>query len=161
MADFGVKVSTSGNSATAATGAQLVLTSKYPLAKLDRLNPASFSNIHVTFLHDVPVGETLIYTLKHGYKYRPTVWHLIQIVGIAAPYTDFGFIMDSGTMLEGPGTTGGYQYVAVYTKWDETNIYYYVNKRVASLVVTPFSAVTVAGMALRIRTYAFVEDIKM
>lgn len=161
MADFGIKVSSNGNSAVSATGAQLVLTSKYPLAKLDRTNPASFSNIHITFLHDVPVGETLVYTLPHGYKYRPTVWSLIQVIGTAAPYTDFGFLMDKGAMLEGPGTFGGYEYVSFYTKWDATNVYYYVNKRQANLIVSPFSAVTVAGMALRIRSYVFVEDVKM
>lgn len=154
MTDFGIKVSSNGNDAKIATGSELIMSSKYPLAKIDRTNPTSFQNIHIVFNNNPPLGPVLVYKFKHGYTYTPTIWSLVQSFGVGAPYTADPYIMDAGDLLHDSMSS----YCQFYVEADSQYVYYYVNR----LVDTRSGVnVTVAGVALRVRTYVFVEDVQM
>lgn len=155
MSDFGIKVSTNGNDAKVAQGSQLVMSSKYPLAKIDRTNKVSLQNIHIFFSQNVPKAKTLVYSFAHGYKYTPTLWSLVQCIGVTSPYNPNPYIMDNGTLLY----TGGVAYCSLSIEADSTNVYVYVTRSYDTLITNNTYNVTVAGIGLRIRTYVFVEDV--
>lgn len=157
MSDFGIKVSTNGNDARIAEGSELIMSSKFPLAKIDRTNKVSLQNIHIFFSKSVPNAKTLIYSFPHGYKYTPTIWTLVQCIGVGSPYAVNPYIMDNGSILY-------YQNIAycyLYVEADDTNVYYYTTRPYNTLITDNTYNVTVAGVGLRIRTYVFVEDVQM
>lgn len=161
MGDFGIKVSANGSDAKIASGKQLIMSSKYPLAKLDRTNPVSFQNIRIQFNNNLPLNvKTLLYQFPHGYNYVPSTWTMVQSTGIVSPYYDYGFVMDSGGLMQGPGMFGPSWYVSFLTEVDATNVYYYA-QRLQDTVFDSGQQVTIAGVAIRIRTYVFVEDVNM
>lgn len=157
MSDFGIKVATNGNDAKIAAGKQIVMSSKNPLAKIDRTNDKGVQNIRIQFNTNPPKGPVLVYSYAHGYKYTPTIWNLIQAVGVAAPYKADPYLMDTGSILFNSPAS----YADFFVEVDATNVYYYVNRYYDTLISNPSFNVTLAGIALRIRTYIFVEDVQM
>jgi hypothetical protein len=131
------------------------MSSKFPLAKIDRTNKVSLQNIHIFFSQNVPKAKTLIYSFPHGYKYTPTLWSLVQCIGVTTPYTANPYIMDNGTIL----FTAGVGYCSLSIEADATNVYFYTTRPYDTLITNNTYNVTVAGVGLRIRTYVFVEDV--
>lgn len=162
--DFGMKVSRNGVDAKVATGNDLILTSQYPLAKIDSTKKASFQNIRIQFNNNIPLQTpTIVYQFAHGYNYTPTVWSLCQIFGIASPYkTGWNYLTDDGPMLVMNGSFGPVYAVTFWTEVDATNVYFYLYRWYDQTIVeSPNINVTIAGMSLRIRTYVFAEDIPL
>ena len=159
MSDFGITVVGNGKNASGAQIQDVLLTTKYPLSKIDRTNPVSFSNIHVVFTSNPPIGPTLIYRFAHGYKYIPSDWSMIQ-VNATAPYVP-GYVIGNGALLAIPGNLPG-TYATIYVEADDTYINYYVNRMYATYDIGGGPvAVTLAGVSIRIRTYVFVQDVNM
>lgn len=165
MADFGIKVSTNNTDVSAASNAQMVLTSQYPLAKLDRTKQVSFQNIQIFFADEPPappvsptptITTTFIYKFAHGYPYRPSIWSFCQATGVT------GQFQGSTTYFEDNGLIGGSLAAnapncQLFTGVDDTYCYVYVTKYTGT--VGP--AVFVAGALVNIRFYVFVEDLGM
>lgn len=164
MADFGLKVSRNGTDAKLVEATDLILTSKYPLAKIDSTKAGSFKNVRIQFNNNVPLNvPTVVYQFKHGYNYTPSIWSLCRIFGLASPYlTDYNYIIDDGPVMTYRGAGGAIDVVYFWAEADATNVYYYVNRIADTTAYAPTVInVTIAGVSLRIRTYVFVEDVNM
>lgn len=163
MSDFGIKVSANNTDVYSATDAQTILTSKFPLAKLDRTNPVSFQNIRIFFASEPPapaVGTqttttTLLYSFPHGYSYTPSIWAFCQAVGVTGQFSGTTTYFQDKGLVGGSDTSVGAANAQVYTGVDETNCYIYITKFTGLLGPQIF----VAGAALNIRFYVFVEDV--
>lgn len=164
MADFGIKVSQNNTDVSTATDAQTILTSKFPLAKLDRTKTVSFQNIRIFFATEPPapaVGTTtttttLLYSFPHGYSYTPSIWAFCQAVGVTGQFSgSITYFQDRGLVggFEAAGSSNAY----ITTGVDATNCYIYISKFTG--LVGP--QIFVAGSALNIRFYVFVEDLGM
>jgi hypothetical protein len=154
MADFGVKVSKNGVDSTVAQGTDVVLTTKYPIAKLDKTNKASFQNIYLNITRNTPLGTTLIYQFKHGYSYIPSTWTMFNISGISASLPPYG--QEYSILLYQAPYVGAELYVEV----DATYVSYYINRLYNNYPVSGVG-VDVSGIGIRVRTYVFVEDVNM
>lgn len=164
MADFGITVSSNNVSTTNANTPQQVLTSKYPLAKIDRTKQTSFQNIHIFFANEPPapaVGDlttttvTLLYRFAHGYTYTPSIWTFYRAVGVTGSFIVGGitYFMDSG-VIGGNNTGVNSPYAYIDTIVDSTYVSIYLYKYTG---VGP--QIFVAGSGLNIRSYVFAEDL--
>ena len=160
MADYGIKVSLDGVDARTATDAQLLLNMKYPIAKLDTTNVASFRNVTLTFVNDPPEpaldtsNSTTVYSFAHGYTYVPQMWSMITMLvppasrTILEPYNQDTMLLASTTLAD---------LARLYVRADATNISYIVDKSRSSLPGNGPNPL--APCVLKIRTYVFVQDI--
>lgn len=75
MADYGVKTSQVGASVLDATGVDILMTTKFPFAKIDPTHTDSFRSTTITFLNNTADDTiTSVYSFPHGYDYKPQVW---------------------------------------------------------------------------------------
>lgn len=165
MSDFGMKVSANGTNVSNASNVQMILTSKNPLAKLDRTNKVSFQNIQIFFAHEPPapaVGTTntittLLYQFPHGYPYTPSIWSFCQAVGVQGQFQGSTTYFEDSGLIGGSNTSVNAPYALIYTGVDATNCYVYITKFTGTIGPQIF----VAGSLLNIRFYVFVEDLGM
>lgn len=153
MADYGIRTSKEGADAITATGADLIMTTRFPFAKIDPTEIDTFRTTTVTFLRDVPDDtKTLITSFPHGYTYKPQLWGLWNVTwgaGIAGTggqeQNGYGVLTNSSGS---PSSTLSYE-------WDEASVYLYLLK--GTNVFTPSNAV---GTVATLTTYVFVDDLQ-
>ena len=162
MADYGIKISKEDTDVFTSQGADVLLSSSYPFAKLDTTKDVSFRNTLITFLNNPPeptgVGAdvsktTLIYSFAHGYSYTPSAWHLMNIV-VPVPSTAFDqdYFQDGGTVA----STTAFDSAVFYATVDATNVNYYVTKNFSGGIT---STNNITGLQIKVRSYVFVEDV--
>lgn len=156
-------VSSNGVDVNNATGPQILFSSQYPFAKLDKTNKVSFQNISLFFAHEPPnpdglttfLVSTLVYQFPHGYKYVPSTWFLMQNptnsgVGLQPSYQqEGGIIIATDEAL--------FTAAILRIEVDATNIYLYVDKRYIQGDSQPLP--NILGFSLNIRIYVFAGDL--
>jgi len=153
MSDFGISVRTAPDG----YGAQKVLmNSKYPFAKLDTLNPASFQNLSIFFSREPP-GPTLgaggtvvtqLYQFAHGYTYLPQTWFLFQSSDATYTYGD-----ETVGIITSPNVGS---LAKIIVSIDSTNITISISKSFS--VALGGALPIVASMTVRLRIYVFVDS---
>jgi hypothetical protein len=72
MANYGTKISVSGNNVKIADDKDLILSSKYSLIKISQnADPPHFGVYTKTFTSNPGLGTTIILDVNHGYSYIP------------------------------------------------------------------------------------------
>lgn len=177
MSDPTFNVSSPGTDATTASEAQLLMSLKYPFAKLDSTNPVSFQNINLTFLNEPPDApldgsgfsghttykRTLVYQFPHGYKYQPTTW-CMSLSTLEDPDLSHPLAYQNGNMiLLGfvGGSLGGATEAVLWVTADKNNVYLYVIKQTQADGNGNFPSpeVQLVGSTVRLRVYVFVENL--
>lgn len=163
MSDFGIKVSFPDTDAAEAEQAQLLLSSRYPFAKLDTQKEISFKNYLFRFVSNPPdpVGtspnfyrETQVYSTEHGYDYIPAVWALVSVV---TPVTGAVFYQDyfqDGGVISAKTAFDDTEF---YVRATNENVTFHVNKYLDT--VSGGIANNLIGCTLRVRLFVFAEDI--
>jgi hypothetical protein len=161
--DYGIKISDTETDVNKAELDQLLLSSRYPFAKLDTSNEVSFRNIQLRMNQDTPnpagtspntVTDTVVYQFAHGYDYTPAYWSLIQVL---APPTSVVFYQDIFQDDGVIGQTSPFSVSSLSVQVDEDNVYVIVSKYLDTGLGG--SAMSLIGTVLRIRLFVFVENI--
>ncbi len=162
MSDYGVKVSAEDQDVYSAIGQEILLTTRYPFAKLDTTKDESFKNTLLTFITNPTepsgVGDTelttTVYSFPHGYDYIPSAWHLVQITNPAGGTAfDQDYFQDSGIVASHTAFDG-----AIFeSEVDATTVYYKITKYYDSGLGGSTNDIT--GLQLKIRSYIFVEGV--
>lgn len=151
-ADYGMRTSKVGVDAGIATGSDLIMSTRYPFAKIDQTKQDTFRTTTVTFLNDTPDNvKTLVASFTHGYTYKPQLWGLWNITW--GP----GIIGTPGLIQNGYGSitnSSGFPSSTLTYDWDATNVYLYLQK--GSVVFAPSVAI---GTIATLTTYIFVDDL--
>lgn len=157
MADYGFLTSLPGKDVLHPAIGDLVVSTKYPLAKLDSSTSVSFQNVNIFFAHDPPepamlgnIQTTLIDSFPHGYKYKPRFWALGTLSTAAFNYHQDYFI---GSGILSAHTTS--DYAQIYVNVDSTNVNIYVDK----FLDTFGTANDLTATSVKLRVYVFVEDV--
>lgn len=152
MSDYGMKTSKKGESALSTDYANILMSTRFPFAKIDQTMSNSFRTTHLTFLNNTANGvNTEIYRFAHGYDYTPQMWGLWEITwGPGVPsswYTFNGY----GTV----SSSTGMPYAYVSYGIDDTYVYLYAGW------YDPFglSPVDLTGTTLTLTTYIFADDL--
>lgn len=158
-----MSVSQNGVDVNSATGPQVIFSSQYPFAKLDKTNTVSFQNISLLFNREPPnpngtsvfLTTTLVYQFPHGYKYIPSTWFLMENptnsgVGLQPAYQEEGGIIIATDELL-------FTAAVLRMQADATNIYFYVDKFYTAGDSQPLP--NIQGFSLNIRVYVFVGDL--
>jgi hypothetical protein len=150
MADYGIKTSNGEVSVLDADRLETLMTTAFPFAKIDQTKQDTFRTTTVRFLNDVPDNtKTLIASFEHGYKYRPQVWGMWNVIWSAsqggAEQNGYGALTNSSGI---PSSTLSYD-------WDEEKVYLYLEK--GSTVGTPTNAI---GTTATLTTYIFADDLQ-
>lgn len=154
MAHYGVKTSKKGVNAITASGADVIMSTKFPFAKIDPTQLETFRTTTVTFLSDPPDNvKTQIASFAHGYDYKPQLWGLWDVTwgpSIAGTpgveQNGYGSLTNSSGI---PASTLSYE-------WDTTTVYLYITKG-ALPPIAPSSAI---GTSATLTTYIFVDDLQ-
>jgi len=154
MSDYGIKTGKRGVSALEAVGADILMTTKYPFAKIDPTKAESFRTTTVVFLNDTPDNvKTQIAFFAHGYTYKPEVWGLWNVTWGPSVIGTPGLVQNGyGALVNSSGTPSS----TLSYGWDETNVYLYMTKG-ATPPVFPSS---VLGTTATLTTYIFVDDLQ-
>lgn len=171
MADFGIKISTEGIDVKDAKPQETLLSTKYPLHKLDTQNKVSFQNISIFFNSNPPDPDgtietslsTLIYSFPHGYDYTPTTWLMFQRTAGAGVQSSPASTRVSAYQYEGgiiaSSSTSDFSNFA-YLEYFADNKNIYIKVRKIYNIATGGPPVDLSAYALLIRIYVFVEDLK-
>jgi len=156
-----MSISQNGVDVKEASGSQLIFSSQYPFAKLDKTNKVSFQNIALLFENEPPnpdgvtnfLQTTLVYQFPHGYTYVPSTWFLMQNptntgIGLQPAYQQEGGIIIN---------TNAFPFAAAIFRMevDSQNVYFYVDKYFTSGDTPP----NIQGFSLNIRVYVFAGDL--
>jgi hypothetical protein len=150
--DYGIKTSKKGKSALSQNYTDILMSSRFPLAKIDQTKENSFRTTNITFLSNTLQGvTTLIASFKHGYDYDPQMWGLWDITW--GPGT-----LVSGLRFNGYGSVSSSTGIPVATLWyekDEINVYLYVRWS------DPFgmTPIDLTGTTASLTTYVFADDL--
>lgn len=154
MSNYGIKTSKKEVDAITATGADIIMSTRFPFAKIDPTKVDSFRTTAVTFLNDVPDNvKTQIASFEHGYTYRPQIWGLWNVTwgaGIAGTPNEEqnGY----GYLVNGSGApTSSLSY-----EWDSTTVYLYLDKG----AIPPIFPSNAIGTIATLTTYIFVDDLQ-
>lgn len=154
MADYGFKTSKEGASAITGTGADILMSTKYPFAKIDQTKTDTFRTTTITFLTDAPDNtKTLIASFAHGYTYKPQLWGLWNVTwgpSIAGtPNTTqngYGYLIN----------TSGVPASSLTYEWDATTVYLYITKG----AIPPGTPSSTIGTTVTLTTYIFADDLQ-
>jgi len=152
--DYGIKTGKRGVSAIDATGADILMTTRFPFAKIDPTKADTFRTTTVVFLNDAPDNvKTLIASFAHGYTYRPQVWGLWNVTWGASIAGTPGVVQNGyGYLINSSGIPAS----SLSYEWDETKVYLYLTKG-ALPPIAPSSAI---GTTAILSTYIFVDDLQ-
>jgi hypothetical protein len=148
--NYGIKTSKKGINAITATGSDIIMTTRFPFAKIDQTKLDTFRTTTITFLRDpTPNVTTVITSFAHGYNYTPQVWGLWDINWSGAlggfEANGYGSVSNSTGV---PSSTFDYTV-------DETNVYIRFK-----LGHTGFSTPSATGTTATLTTYIFVDDLQ-
>jgi hypothetical protein len=152
MADYGFLVSLPGKDVLRPSIGDLVVATRYPLAKLDTTNQNSFKTLNIFFTTNPPDNATtLIYSYPHSYKYgkTPQVWALAQVTNGTSVASYQPYFYNSGIL--GINTPADAAILRVTA--DSTYIYIFVDKTSSG------SPVNLISVSVKLRVYVFVDDI--
>jgi len=151
MSDYGIRTSKKGENATSSNMSDILMSTRFPFAKIDQTMDESFRTTHITFLNNTLNGvSTEIYRFAHGYDYTPQMWGLWEVTWGAG-------ILVSGT-FNGYGTivsTTGIPMASLSYSFDDTNVYLY------AMWTDPFglSPLDFTGTTATLTTYIFADDL--
>lgn len=156
-----MSVSQNGVDLRNASASQLVFSSQYPFAKLDRTNNVSFQNISILFNTEPPNPDgisvftltTLVYKFAHGYTYVPSTWFMMQNPSPGSVGLQPAYQQEGGDIIitnEADGTSA-----VLSMQADSTNVYLYVTKNYTSGDTLP----NIQGFSINIRIYVFAGDL--
>lgn len=153
MGDYGIKTSKNGVNAITAQGADILMSTRYPFAKLDPTQTESFRTTTVTFLSDTPDDvKTRIASFSHGYTYKPQIWGLWNVTWGPSIAGTPGLEQNGyGSLTNGsglPSATFSYE-------WNATEVILYLLKGTAFM--SPSNAI---GTSATLTTYIFVDDLQ-
>lgn len=175
--DITFSVSSPGQDVRDSAVNNLLMTAKYPFAKLDSTNNVSFLNLAITFTHnvtypaynggffpDVEYGaHQLVYQYPHGYKYQPAVWamglvNFTAFDGSTFPSYQNGTLFSIGELsVDATGTTA----VAMWITADATNVYIYLLPTMIYQSSTPPDIqLDITGKTVKLRVYCFADDLQ-
>lgn len=149
MSDYGIKSGKRGVSITEATGADILMSTKYPFAKIDQTKSDTFRTTTVTLLSDTTDNTQVeIASFEHGYDYRPQVWGLWNVT--------WGPSITGTPNLEQNGygaltNTSGIPASTIHYEWDTTSIYLYLTKGSSG-------SSDATGTVATLTTYVFADD---
>jgi len=152
MADYGIRTSKKGEDATSSDFNDILMSTRYPFAKIDQTIENSFRTTTVTFLNNTVNGvKTLIHSFRHGYTYKPQVWGLWNIAwgpGSLVPGSVFNVY---GTVSSSTGIPSA----TIWYEWDETFVYMY------AIWSDPFgfTPLSLVGTVATLTTYIFADDL--
>jgi hypothetical protein len=161
MADFGIKVTSKDKDLKTAGIQDQLLNTKWPFAKMDVTNPASFKNIRIVFNNDLPgSGAGVRTTVKQyahnmkdpkGNKLIPKFWVLGTNSNSSAGA--FKYLGADGQVAA--TTVDSSVQIDVWV--DNTNVYIDFIKYYDPATGDPNP--TMVGTILNLRVYVFVEDL--
>lgn len=153
MNDYGLKISKKGISATKTDDlSDLIMVTRYPLAKIDSTTSDSFKTISTTFLSTPASGvETEIYRFTHPYDYVPQAWGLWN-VEYPDTATWVSYDQAYGTYLSGIAA-GTHNLLARYEVIDSEVILY------ATATDGIIGNIDVTGFILKLTIYIFADDL--
>lgn len=170
MGDFGIKISTEGIDVNDAKPQETLLSTKYPLHKLDTQNPVSFQNLSIYFNANPPDPDgtietsltTQIYSFPHGYDYTPTTWMMFQRnagpgVQSNPASTKYSAYQYEGGIIAAADVGDFSNFAYLNYSVDNKNVYIKVTK--VYNVFTGAPPVDLSAYALLVRIYVFVEDL--
>lgn len=150
MADYGIKTSKKEVSVLNATGSDVLMTTKYPFAKIDQTKTDTFRTTTVTFLNDVANNTDVeIASFLHGYDYKPQLWGLWNVTW--SPSLGGSEQNGYGALTNTSGTPSS----TLWYEWDETTVRLYINKGWSVIVPTDTTGLTAA-----LTTYVFADDLQ-
>lgn len=150
MANYGIKTSKKGVDATTATGTDIIMSTKFPFAKIDPTRSDTFRTTTVTFITDPPDNvKTLVAQFAHGYSYKPQLWGLWNVTWPAS----FPIVEQNG--YGSLNSSSSINSVNIRYEWDATNVYLYMTKTNLGI---PFYSVI--GTTAKLSTYIFVDDLQ-
>lgn len=153
MRNYGLKISKQGISATKTDDlSDLIMVTRYPLAKIDSTTSDSFKTISTTFLSTPTSGvETEIYRFSHPYDYIPQAWGLWNV---EYPDTATWVKYDQayGKYISGIAI-GTHRFGARYEVTDSEVILY------ATATDGIIGNVDVTGFILKLTIYIFADDL--
>lgn len=151
--NYGVKTSKKGVNAITASGADVIMSTRFPFAKIDPTQLDTFRTTTVTFLSDVPDDvKTQVASFPHGYLYKPQLWGLWNVTwGPSISGTPGAEQNGYGMLTNGSGIpSASFSY-----EWDETEVRLYLLKGTAFM--SPSNAI---GTTATLTTYIFVDDLQ-
>jgi len=153
MRNYGLKISKKGISATKTDDlSDLIMVTRYPLAKIDSTTSDSFKTISTTFLSTPASGvETEIYRFTHPYDYVPQAWGLWN-VEYPDTATWVSYDQAYGEYLSGIAA-GAHRLGARYEVTDSEVILY------ATATDGSVGTVDITGFILKLTIYIFADDL--
>lgn len=158
MSDYGVIVSEKDSDVKKLEN--IIFTSKYVTAKLDTSKDVSFQDILLTFDNDPPapvsgILVTKVYSVEHGYNYKPSIWSLVSIVspsfGVLSDFQQ-DFFQEAGVI----SSHSSDDEASFYVDADDTYVNFYVRKFKSGALDDDNDLST---YVLRVRLYVFAEDV--
>lgn len=156
--DYGIMVSNPSESLNT-TNAGLLMSTKYPMAKIDTTNPQGFKTTQLLFNNDPPepvgtgTATTVVYSYLHGYKYKPQFWPLTYMASQPSGLPAFSqtyFIGAGIVSANSPGDEAAFNVIA-----DTTSIYFVVQKYNNGIgLLNPL-----VGMNLQVTVFVFVDEL--
>lgn len=152
MSDYGLKISKQGISVTKTDDlSDLIMVTRYPLAKLDSQLSSSFKTIDISFLTTPPLyTETLLYSFPHGYDYTPQIWGLWNITDSGTGLSSIQYDQAYGTYIANSGAGIGFY------------LYYKFNYETIDLYIYPYDALgtlNLVGVTAKLTAYIFADDL--
>jgi hypothetical protein len=153
MSDYGLKVSKLGKDATSSNDLDIIMSTKYPFAKIDPTKTDTFRTTTILFTKNTTKAvDTLIYQFDHGYTYTPQVWGLWSIiwgpgvVGVAgSTYNGYGTVSSSsGIPVATLHYKVGMSRIELYAIWSDP------------LNLAP---IDLSGTIATLTTYVFADDL--
>lgn len=148
MGDYGFKTSKNGVNAIAATGSDVIMTTRYPFTKIDQTKIDTFRTTTVSFLTNTANGvDTIVASFDHGYKYKPQVWGLWNV---------------TWSPSLGGHNQNGYGYITNTSGFPSTSLWYEVNETTIDLHIRKFDGffgTSTIGTTATLTTYVFVDDL--
>ena len=153
MSDYGLKVSKLGKDATSSNDLDIIMSTKYPFAKIDPTKTDTFRTTTILFTKNTTKAvDTLIYQFDHGYTYTPQVWGLWSIiwgpgvVGVAgSTYIGYGTVSSSsGIPVATLHYKVGMSRIELYAIWSDP------------LNLAP---IDLSGTIATLTTYVFADDL--
>ena len=151
--NYGIKVSKKGKSVIKTTDMQdIIMSTRFPFAKIDQTNSESFKTISVSFLSNPPLGvETEIYSFDHGYTYLPQGWGLWNVeYPVSATFIQYD--QGLGGYISGSGF-GAPIFILTY-KVFETSVKLYIEAY--NGIPDPINLI---GVVAKLTFYVFADDL--
>ena len=152
MKNYGMKVSKVGESALKSTDlSNLIMTTRYPFAKIDPTNQKTFQTINFTFTRTPALDTaTLLYSFDHDYTYVPQIWGLWNITDSSTGLSSIQYLQAYGKYTANSGVGIGFY------------LYYDVTATSVTAYIYPYdftATLSLVGVVAKLTLYIFADDL--